>query len=173
MPCAVAEHLHLDVLRARDVALEEHIRPPERRVRLALRLFELALELRRRRDDAHAASAAAEARLDHQRVADARGLCLDVGHLLQRPIRAGHGRHAGGLRRGLRRRLVAEHVEVRRRRADELDARLLARPRERRALGEEAVAGMNGVDALLLRDRDERLDVQVRADRLAALPAAR
>ncbi len=166
---AVAEHLHLDVLRARDVSLQEHIRPAERRVGFALRFFELAFELGRRGDDAHPASAAAEAGLDHERIADACGFSLDVAHLLQRPIGSGHRRHARRLRRGLCRRLVAEHVEVRRRRAHEPDSRLLARTRERRALGEKPVAGMNGIDALLLRDRDERLDVQVRAHRLAAL----
>ncbi len=41
----VAEDLHLDVLGARDVALEEHVGPAERRAGLALRLVELVLEL--------------------------------------------------------------------------------------------------------------------------------
>ena len=44
----VAEDLHLDVLGARDVALEEHVGPAERGAGLALRLLELALRARRR-----------------------------------------------------------------------------------------------------------------------------
>ena len=39
----VAEDLHLDVLGARDVALEEHVGPAERRRRFALRLCQPGL----------------------------------------------------------------------------------------------------------------------------------
>ena len=58
---------------------------------------------------------------------------------------------------------------VSRRQLARLDARLLAGARQRGALREEAVPGMNGVGTVLASDRDERLDVQVRPDRLSAL----
>ena len=65
----------------------------------------------------------------------------------------GNRRHAGRVRQPLRGRLVAERFELLGRRADELDAGGLARARERGVLGQESVAGMDRVDALLLAPR--------------------
>ena len=50
---------------------------------------------------------------------------------------------------------------ARRGRADEDDARVLERLGERRVLGEEAVAGVDGLGAGLLEDLEDLLDVQV------------
>ena len=115
----VAEDLHLDVLGARDVALEEHVGPAERRLRLALRLFELGLQLVRALHDAHPAAAAAEAGLDDQRIADPLGHARTSSAACDRLLRAGNRRDAGLLREALRRGLVAERFELVGGRADE------------------------------------------------------
>jgi transposase-like protein len=52
----VAEDLHLDVLRARDVFLEKHRGISERPLRLALRFVEQRIEITRLVHHAHAAS---------------------------------------------------------------------------------------------------------------------
>ena len=67
----VAEDLHFDVLGARDVFLQEHRRVAERPAGLGLRLVQQARQVGRLVDDAHAAAAAAERRLDDEREADA------------------------------------------------------------------------------------------------------
>src|SRR5205823_3887091 len=63
---------------------------------------------------------------------------------------------------------VAERVELRRRWPDEGDAGELARAREIGMLGKKAVAGMNGVGAMAVRHVDDRGNVQIGSDRLAA-----
>ena len=68
--------------------------------------------------------------------------------------------------------LVTEQLEVRRRRADEDEPGVLTCPRERGAFREESVAGMNRVDARLLRRLHDGVDVEVRADRLASAARA-
>ena len=55
----IAEHLHLDVARRREIALEQHALVAERRQRLAARPFERRAEVIRARDHAHALAAAA------------------------------------------------------------------------------------------------------------------
>jgi len=66
----VAEDLHLDVLRARNVFLEKDGRVAECALGLALRLVEQRRKVAGFLDDAHAAAAAAEGRLDDEREAD-------------------------------------------------------------------------------------------------------
>jgi hypothetical protein len=81
----VADDLHLDVLRARDVPLEEDGIVAERGARLAARLIEQPLELLGLVDHAHAAAAAAEAGLHDEREADALGFFLQSGPGLTGP----------------------------------------------------------------------------------------
>src|SRR6185437_15183302 len=50
-------------------------------------------------------------------------------------------------------------------RADKSDASVLTGSRQRGILGEKPVARMNRIDALLLRERDDALDVKIRLDR--------
>ena len=69
----VGEDLHLDVARAGDVTLEEHLAPPERGGRLAARGGQGAGQLVGARDDPHPAAPAAVRGLDQQREADPRG----------------------------------------------------------------------------------------------------
>src|SRR5689334_3721843 len=64
------------------------------------------------------------------------------------------GETAGG-------RLVAERFEKMRARTDESDAGSLAGTRERGIFGEEAVAGMDRVDALFLGQGDDAIDVEI------------
>ncbi len=165
----VAQHLYFDVLGARDVALEEHVAAAERRGRFAPRFGELAGELVGARHDAHTASAAAEAGFDDQRKADPRRLRGDFRFVGEGGVRARHRRHAGFVREPPRGGLVAEQIEMLCARTDEADAVRLARAGEVAVLGEKPVAGMNRVRAAVLRDGENGVDVQVRADRLAAL----
>ncbi len=102
----VAQDLHLDVARALDVALVDEAAVAERRLRLARRGLDRRRELAGLAHDAHAAAAAAGARLDEQRIADLVG----VGA-------ARHDRHAGALGQLARRVLAAERRERGRRRA--------------------------------------------------------
>ena len=92
-----------------------------------------SLELLGRAHDAHAAAAAARGRLDEQREAD----------LLRRPAR--QDGYAGRARRLLRGELVAAGPQRRRRRADPGQPRREHGLGELGALGEEPVAGMDGV----------------------------
>ena len=91
----VAEDLHFDVPRLAHQLLEIHLVVAEAGLGLAARHRQQLGELRIAFDDAHAAAAAAPARLQHHRVADFGRLLLagfDVGR--QRRRRR-HHRHAG------------------------------------------------------------------------------
>ena len=68
--------------------------------------------------------------------------------------------------------LVAEHFQQLRRGSDEGDVVFFARSREGGIFGEEAVTGMDGVDAMLFGDGDDVGDVEIAAHRLAALRGA-
>src|SRR6185295_2639529 len=165
----VAEDLDLDVLRVGDVALEEDRVVPEGGPGLAPRLLQPLLELLGLVDDAHAASAAAEAGLHDQRETDPLGFLLQSRPGLDRPVGAGQDGKAGLDRELARGDLVAEEFEHLGRRSDEGDARVTAGPREVRILGEESVAGMDGVDLDALGQVDDAVDVEIRGDRALAL----
>ncbi len=171
LPCVVAEDLNLDVPRRADEALEEHGAVAERRARLrGCASSKLRDEVGARFDDAHAAAAAAERRLDDQREADR------VGALRRRrPPPSASSSVPGTTGTPARSRkapgggLVAEELEQLRARSDKRDACRLARARQRRILGEESVAGMDRVDALLLGQRDDAVHVEIGLDRALAL----
>ncbi len=74
---------------------------------------------------------------------------------------ARHERHAGGAHLGLRARLVAHALHHVRGRPDEDEVVVLAGADEGGVLGQEAVAGMDGVAAGRLGRRDERRDAEV------------
>ena len=111
--------------------------------------------------DAHALAAAARGGLDHDGIADLVGDegCV-VGRFDHAEI-AGDGRHLSGVGEFLRFDLVAHRFDGARVRADEDDSRLAERPRESRALGEEAVAGMHRLRARLLGGGDDLLDHEI------------
>ena len=158
----VGEHLHLDVARVGQVALDVDGRVGEELLALARGALEGLLELVLGLGDAEALAAAAAGRLDRHRVAD-----RVVDHLarvldgLDRVGRAGHDRHARLVHDLAGARLRAHRVDRARRRADEDDPGLLAGARERGVLGEEAVAGVDRLGARLLRDLEDLVDLQV------------
>ena len=119
--------------------------------------------------DAHAASAAAEAAL----MISGKPISLrDLRRLLRvgdRLFRAGHDRNSGFDREVPRGGLVAEQFEQLGAGPDERDPGRLAGAGRGRVLGEEAVPGMDRVHALLLRERDDAVDVEVRLDGPLAL----
>ena len=153
----VAEHLDLDVAAALDVALAEHGAVAERRRRLALGGGERVVELGGRAHDAHAAPAAAGRRLDEHREADRRDV---VGAL------DAWSRGAPARRRARISALASIFepiaaiaagggpIHVRPASIDGLG--------ERGRLGEEAVAGVDGVGARPPGGVDEQVDAQVR-----------
>ena len=124
--------------------------------------LEGALELVLGQRHAEALAAAAARRLDGDREADLLlGDPQRVGDRRDRLGRAGHDRHARRLHQLARARLRAHRLDRARRRPDEDDAGVLAGLRERRVLGEEAVAGVDRLGARALRDVEDLLDAQV------------
>ena len=120
-----------------------------------------------RLDDPHAPAAAAHRRLDDHRVAERVGQGAGLGCRVDRRSLPGEHRDAGLPGQPPRGDLVAQQVEQLGTGADEDDPGPLAGPRELGVLRQEAVAGMDRVDALLLGQLDDRVDVEVAADRLA------
>ena len=165
----VGEDLHLDVPRVLDEALDEDGAVAERRGGLGPSPRERRLELARVSDDAHPAPSAAHRGLDDERVA---GLAREGLRLLEGrhgPVGAGDGGDAGLVGEGARGGLVAERAQHVGRRTDERDAGVGARLAEARVLGEEAVAGVDRVDAGVLGDADDLVDREVGADRAEVL----
>ena len=130
LPVRVAEHLHLDVPRLRDISLQIHARVRERRrapVRTTLkRLREAGLFLH----DLHADAAAATDRLHQDRITDARSLragriesfgsgdierCVDSGHRRD-PRRESHLARLHFVSKGLKHRRSWPHEHGPRRR---------------------------------------------------------
>ena len=156
----VGEHLHLDVARALDQALDQQRAVAERGARLAPRGGERLRQLRGRAHDPHALAAAAGGGLDHQREADGAGRLrreLLVGRVLER----GHDRDVGGQRDPARLVLAAEPLDHVGRRADERQAGVRAGAGERGVLGQEAVAGVDGLRAGAAGGVDQRGDREV------------
>ena len=115
VPVHVAEDLHFDVLGSREVALEEDVGLAEGRRRFPPGFRNFGVEVFRPLDRPDPAAAAAEAGLDHQRVADLLCHGCDVVVLAKRRLGAGDGRHANGVGQAPRGSLVAERFELARR----------------------------------------------------------
>ncbi len=137
----VADQLHFDVLGALDELLQNTLRDAERGPGFAARRLKRFLQLVGGLHDAHPAPAAAHRGLHDYRIAQLLRQRLRFVDGLDRRIAAGEYRNVRLLRRCRGRRLVAELLQDFRTRADERDAGVRARPRERRVLGKEAVAG--------------------------------
>jgi hypothetical protein len=165
----IAEDLHLDVLGAWNIALEEYIGLAESRRGLAPGFGHFVLEIFRPLDRTDAAPAPAEAGLDHQRVSDLFRCRCDVVGLAERLFGARDGRHTDGMGQAPCRRFVAKRLELIRGRPDEGDAGGVAGTRQTNILGEKTVAGMDGVRTGPFRHRDDLVDIEVGADRLAPL----
>ena len=143
----VGHHLHLDVAPGLDVLLHEHGVVAERRPRLALRRGHRLVHLRGGAHDAHALAAATRRGLDQHRE---RGV-----------VTGRHDGDAGGHRHlpgGVLAPHQLHHLGPRTR---QRDAGLGQRPRERRALGEEAVAGVDDVGTGGESSAHDGVDVEV------------
>ncbi len=168
---AIAEQLNLDVARTTEPALDEHRAVAECRLRLGSRRAQRAVQILGARHHAHALAAAACDGLEHQGVADPFGLAEDVslGRVgRNRGGRARHDRHAARNRDLARRGLAAHPADGRRRRADECQARRLARVGELGVFRQEPVAGMHRVGAGCARGVDDLVDAEVRLARRVA-----
>jgi hypothetical protein len=166
---AVAEELDLDVLGLADVLLDEDVRDAEGGLGLAAGLIDRGVERLGRLDDPHPAPAAPHRCLDDDRIAERLGQDVrpGTGHdRLVAPRQDGDPGGAGHLPRG---HLVAEHVEQLGARPDEPDAPRLAGAGEVGVLGQEPIPRVDRLDPFLPRQPDDRLDVQVAANRLARL----
>ena len=157
----VGQHLDLDVARVGQVALEVDRRVGEELLALARGALERVLELVGLERDAEALAAAAAGGLDGDRVADVLGDLAASSTVSTGLGRARHDRHAGALHQLARPRLGAHRLDRRRGRADERDAGLLEPLGERRVLGQEAVAGVDGLGAGGLDDLHQLVDVEV------------
>jgi hypothetical protein len=165
----VGEDLHLDVPGPAHRLLDERSRVAERALGLAHGRGHQLAQLRRVVDPPHAPPATTRDGLDEDREAD----LLRPGQQLVEV-----GRRRGGLQRGdagrpgrlQRAHLVAGELQHVGGRADERDARGVARPRQVGVLAQEAVAGVDGVGAGLAGRADDLVDVEIGADGVAALP---
>ena len=159
-PVGVGEELDLDVARPLEVALEEEPVVAEGRAGLPFGRLDRRLELGLGAHDSHAAAAAAGGGLDEQRKAD----------LLRRA--AGHDRNTRGAGDFLGGLLVAYGSQGGRRRPHPAEPGCFDGGCEVGALGEKAVAGMNGIGAARMRGAHDLLRIEVRRDldRLAGRP---
>ena len=161
---AVADDLHFDVARVEPQLFGVEIAAAERRGGFGAAAFEQRLEIGAPAHRAHAAPTAAGDRLEHHLAAVAEAV-EEGERLLQRDAAAGAVDHwdAGRDRGRSRPRLVAEDAQHFGSRSDEAQARGGAGLGEVRVLGQEAVAGMDRVAAVLGRDRDDLIDVEIGA----------
>ena len=156
---AVAEQLDLDVAPGLHIALQVHPPVTERRARLGDRALDHVVELRGVRGGPQAPAATAADGLDQHRPADLPRQVRGIGWAADRSAR--DHRQAGRLRVVSRRELVADRLELLRRRPDEHQARFGARPGQPRVLGQEPVAGVDRVRARGQRGGDHGGDVEV------------
>ena len=153
----VGQELDLDVARGLEPAFEEDLVVAERAPGLAAGRLDGLGQVGRVADHPHADPAAAVGRLDHQGEADPlAGVAGRAGHRL-----AGEHRHPGGGRDPLGLELVAEGGQHLGGRPDEGQAALAAAVGELGALGQEPVAGVDGVGAGALGRVQDGLEVAV------------
>ncbi len=164
----VGEDLHLDVARIDDGFLDEAGRITECAVGLAHRGLDRLAQDRRIVDPAHAAATATGDGLHEQRIAE-RLRRVDELVDVRRRIDRVERRHPSCLGRGDRACLVAGELEHFLGRTDERDAGGLARLGEVGVLRQEAVAGIDRVDAGLDRDVDDGLRIEIGAYGVADL----
>ncbi len=118
--------------------------------------------------NAHAAPAAAHGGFYDHRIADLGRESARFGCGAYRFFRPGKHRYASRIRQPPSRRFVSEEFEQFGGRSNKGDASLLARASKFRILGQETVAGMNGVDALFLSQCNDAGNVEIGFDRTLA-----
>ena len=160
----VTQQLDLDVPRVFDIAFQVHRTVAEGGRRLAGGSGEGLGKITRRCHAAHAASATARRRLDHQRKANALAVGDQLAHVARGIGRLecpGHDRDAGRLGARPRRQFVAELSECGGRRTDECDTGRGAGLRERRLLRQESVSRMQCLGARRAGGGDDGVEVEV------------
>ena len=165
---AVAQQLHLDVARLAHQLFEIHLVVAERGPGFGARQRQRCRERGLVVDDAHAASAAAPAGLEHHRVADRGGMPRAQRQVRGQSRRRRHHRNAGGRGKIAGAQLVAEHAHGRGLGADEDDAGARAGLGELRALGQEAIAGVDGIGPGLHCSGDDFVDIEICLQRALA-----
>ena len=168
----VAKQLDFNVTGAANKFFEKNVSGAEGGAGLTPRLIESVVELVGRQRDAHAATAAAVGRLDHDGITEAFGERMGFFIGADRLIAAGKDGNLRLLSDAARRHLVAELFENFGARPNENKAGLTNGAGEMRILGEEAVAGMNGVHIMFAGQRDDAGNVEIGPDRFACLADA-
>ena len=166
----VGHDLDLDVARLEHELLEVDPVVAERALRLSASHPEGLEQPRLVLDDADALAAAAGRSLEHDRVVDLLGGSDEVV-LVDVVLQAGDERHPGLERDVARGHLVTHRRDRVARRAEELDPRLRAGPREGSVLAQEPVARMQRVALKLLRDGQHLVCVEVALCRRASAEA--
>ncbi len=161
MAVAVAEYLHLNVARSRNIFLDKHAIIAESGFGLALRGCQCRLEFFCLFDAPHAFAAAACNRLDQYGVADVRGFFRQArGRLIVSQITRHHS--DARLRHERFRAVFESHRPDRAgRRPHEDDSRRLARLGESGVLRQKPVAGMDGLGFRPKGRRNDRINVQI------------
>ena len=165
----VGEDLHLDVLGLDQILLHEDAVVAEGLARLIADELKGRADLLKRLAQAHAAPAAARRGLENDGEAELLRPGLGLGGVAERLTGAGDDRYAARHGDLLGFQLVAhlgQHVAGG---ADELYAGVLAGLGEGRVLAQKSVAGVDGVHAALLGQRDYLVNGQVRAQRAQVL----
>ena len=156
----VAEDLHLDMAGLRHEALEIDAGIAEAGPRGALDRGEALGQLLARMAELHPDAAAARRALEHHRIADRLGRIqrrLDI----RQQAGAGQERDAAGFGQLAGRVFEAEGAQVLRARTDENDPFRRQPLGEADILGQEAVAGMDGLGAGHLTGGDDGLDLEI------------
>ncbi len=161
----VAQHLHLDMAGLQDHLLQVALAIAERGLGLAAALAHLGLQLLGPEDGAHAAPAATPGRLQHQRIADLRGLGAHKVHVVAQDLGRRDHRHARRNRHPPGRRLVAKRAHRLGPRPDEGDAFPLAGLDQFGVLRQQPVARVDRIRPGQLGHPDDLGDRQVRRDR--------
>ena len=147
VPVAIEHHLDLDVARVVQIALEIEATVAERGQRFARCGAERARHLVRFAHHADALASATCGRLDGDRIADALSVADGLLDVVDRILEARHGRHASLVHRAAALDLVAHHGDGTGRRTDPGEARVGHRLGELGVLGQESVAGVDGLGA--------------------------
>src|SRR5579864_7654682 len=160
----VAEDLHLDMARVKQVFFEEYTTVAKRRLGLARRRFERGFELGAAFDHPHPASAATSSSLHEDRKAGSSGERARRGEVAG--VDAGYHRYAGRYCYSPSRDLVAQGGHHVRRRPHKDDTRRFASTRELRPFREEAVTRMDSIGLRLLRSANDGRNIQIALGRL-------
>ena len=163
----IGQHLDLNVLGAPQILFDEDLVVAEGLLGLVDGLLELLLHVGSLVDDTHAAAAAAVGCLQHNGVANLLGHFQGLFHGLHGVVHAGDDGHVGGDGDLLGGDLVAHGVHAVHGGTDEDDAVLFALFHQDGVLGQEAVAGVDGIDVVVLGDLDDGGDIQISVNRAA------